>query len=721
MKNGLVWSPDSIMDLTKDTFFSSNGSAVLNNGSLVLGANSNAVFSYTFDTTDNILESDQLNFILQVINSDNTVNSRYDESVQVEAYIQYYEETVDEQGNVSGYILGGNDTYQINPYFRHEVDGYIDSYEIDINKSKVANILVYFINNSENQVTFVSPKLFNSLEIMEAITTYGGGSGGGGDIPTDPDTPTLIESLMLYNPDGKYMIDTMDGELLLETVLSTEDLINYADNNNHQTIMWTFTKVSGTPEVGITQYTYMSVDVGNTSYTIYDYKRKLTARGNGVVKVRVELETNPTIYAERTITIINNNIIDMDLDIETESGSLEGNVATNCTLKLLPENNKTGESPHDDIKITVTSYDGIGEAYIANSVGGLVSEEEYSISGGVVNFVMYGKTNGKVKVTAEIINVVNTHLNMLNPVGFKKEFIVDVAGIPPVLPVYIDTPGGIVIDETMDNLQLYVTSNDERLYYSYSSKSLFGIESVDGQGDAIVVSNSTSYGKILTYTIYPLKPGKVKFWINVETYTTSTIYYLEQEIEIKAIKRLPEIPLIETNTGLFEITTGGGQLEVYPRPNYDWHGGFSFSQVSIDGGSVTISDKGDYALITGDKNGKLNLICKPVNGPQVQCEISVSNQYPEDVALVSGSGEFKIALGGAITVYAEPGNIPNVNYDKYTWTGDYIDSTTKATFTRNNKYVTITGTGLGRLGLNCSRQLDSKLVAYQVIEIVESL
>ena len=153
---GLVFSPKSIMDLNVDTIYESSGTATLNSGSLVLGANSTASFRYTYNTTDNILESEQLQFILNVVNSNTWVNSRYDESVQVECYIQYWKETVDESGNTSGYVLGSTDNYQLMPYFRHENEGYINIYDINITKLKAVSIVIKFINESDASKYFMA-------------------------------------------------------------------------------------------------------------------------------------------------------------------------------------------------------------------------------------------------------------------------------------------------------------------------------------------------------------------------------------------------------------------------------------------------------------------------------------------------------------------------------------------------------------------------------------
>ena len=102
MADNLVFSPDSIIDLTKDVASETTGTVTISDGVLVLSPVSSATFSYSFDTYDNKLKANSLRAVLDVINSNTTVNSRYDESVQVELYIQYYKEVLDSDGSLQG-------------------------------------------------------------------------------------------------------------------------------------------------------------------------------------------------------------------------------------------------------------------------------------------------------------------------------------------------------------------------------------------------------------------------------------------------------------------------------------------------------------------------------------------------------------------------------------------------------------------------------------------
>lgn len=703
MTESLVWNKKSIMDLTIDTMIESTGTATLSDGSLTLGANSSCAFSYTFDTTNNIMETSDLKFILNVINSNETVSSRYDESVQIEAYIQYYEKTVDSSGNITGYLLGGNDTYQINPYFRHEVEGYTDTYEVNIDKNMLSHITIYFINMYDNTITFVNPRVFNSMSVMDAIDEYGGGEEPG------PSEPTLKNDLILYSTSGNYTISNTDGQLTLEVELSDDIIKKYA-NRDEISLRWLCTAKSGQGSALIgpaSDYKYVYID--GVKYTIYNSYRTITAISNGVINVRVEIDGDNTVYAERNITMTNNEVVDMELKIESPSGKVEGTNYSNASIKLLPETNRSGYGgAGDDMKIiSLVTYDG-GEAEIGSWEG--------TIEGGRVNFQIRGKKSGKVKLTVQIIPGVYTNFY---PLGFTKEFIIDVVGIPVLSDLYTRTPNGKVIDVTKEYIDIIVGTNRSN---TLSTSSSYGLESLDGVGQGYVTLLNSSDSKELTYRVYPVAVGKIKFWGNMqEDYSGyKPVGRVEVNIDITALYK--ELTTeITTNTGLFEITQGGGQLEVHCTPNYSYAGDYSFSQVSIDGGSVSIDDKGDYALITADREGKFNLICKPDRGKSVQREINVSNQYPENVQLTCADNIFKVPINGTLIVYAEAGNKPNSNYDRYNWEAEKLDADVGYSGDTWDKNCKFTGTALGKFRLSAVRRVDSKFMTSQVIKVVQTL
>lgn len=709
MIESLVWNKESILNIDKDTMYESTGTVTVSNESLVLEAKSSATYDYTFDTTDNTLETSDLQFILNVINSNTTVSSRYDESVQVETYIKYYEKQVDNSGNVTGYILGNTDTYQINPYFRHESEGYTDTYEVSIEKNYTVELKIKFINNSDNTVTFVNPRVFNSMSVMDAIDEYGGGQSGG-------DTPPLIDALTLYSLEEKYTIDTMDGSLTLQVYIPDE----YVNKHKYKSgsewrigIKFKVTTLSG----NILYYTNRSENIwqdftleDGTKSSVFITSGRYTyamAGGNGKFRVRAELDGDSTIYAERDITVTNNNVNDMQLIIDSASGKIDGNEVLSGRVKILPEMTRRGPGgSFDDVTMQLTSYDG-GDATITSGGGDL--------SGGVIPFTVIGRTNGKVKLTVTTIALSTYSYQRLFPSGFTKEFIIDVVNVTG--HVFVDTPDGTVLDNTKEYIDLILTTN----YGTGMNLNSFSVQSLDGNGKAAaskIINEDYKAG----LRIYALDIGKIKVsgYISNRWVDLSFNDYFEQEIDITGLYK--ELTTeITTNTGLFEITQGGGQLEVHCTPNYSYAGGYSFSQVSIDGGSVSIDDKGDYALITANKEGRLNLICTPTYGKSVQCEISVSNQYPENVQLTCADNIFKVPINGTLMIYAEAGNKPNSNYDKYDWVSEKLDSDVNLEFTGWDKYARYKGLNLGKIRVSAVRKVDSKFMASQVIKVVQSL
>lgn len=714
MVESLVWSPESIMDLSKDTLIDTEttGAVTLSDSVLELNGEARAVFSYTYDAAENILETSDLQLVLDVINSDTTINSRYDESVQVELYMQYYKEELDSSGSVTGYVLGHTETYQINPYFKHEIEGYTNTYEISVDKNRVVYIEVHFINVSENIVKFMNPKIYNSMKVIDAINEYGGGDSGGsggGDVP-------LLKDLTIYVESGSTTLKHFKDKVVLGVAVPHDLLLKYNDGSIH----WTITTLTGEVHWETSHESYYErVETTNDEgapiikdFHISSGKMIFTGLSDGTVRIRASLNVDNTIYDERNISIINCDIKDYSLTINTEDGKIHGSGATNVTVKLLPISGRTNIGTwHAGINVNIKTYD-TGQAKLSSGS----TSGSFKVIDDTFNFSIYGVVDGKILITLENVNINCEYY----PGYFYKEFIVDVVNTVVLPDVYVSSADEGIGNGISESYNLSVSTTRSP---SLRTDSGYGIESIDGNGKAYVKCISTGNSRTLTYEICPMALGKVKFYGNMHEYVSGASIYVgrvEYEFEITALyKELTGT--VETNTGLFEITEGAGQLEVYPRPNYSYYGGYSFSQLSIDGGSVSISDKGDYALITADREGKLELICKPAHGPNLSCEISVSGQYPENVKLVTADNIFKVPINGNLTVYAEAGNNPNSAHNRYGWTGDKLDSDVDYSLSSSNLNTKITGRALGKFKLNCDRYVDGKLMASQVIKVVQSL
>lgn len=722
MTESLVWNKKSIINVDTDTMTKSTGTATVSDGSLILGANSSATYNYSYDTTSKVMQAKNLKFVLDVINSDKTVNSRYDESVQLEIYIQYYKKQLDDKGNVTGYLLGINDTYQINPYFKHEVEGYTNEYEVSINDDMMVLIEINFINTSTNQITFINPKVFNSMTIMDAIDEY-----GGGDKPGGGDTPPLLEDLVIYSTTGDYTIGDTDGHLILQVGVPDEYIVKYTDSFDAVALQWTFTDISGNPRTFKTyehlfkKVTYEETDESGKITTVTKTFRissgqcVLEAYGDGVFKIRVALTDEPTIYAERLITIKNNNVTDMELTIGSPSGKIDGTNYSNASIKLLPETNRNSYTSDVEV-VSLVTYDGYGKAEIGNWKG--------EVQSGIVNFQIKGVAKGKVKLTVRIDGDGPTNTRFF-PIGFTKEFILDVVGVPELTDLYTRLPNGKIIDATKEYIDIIVgTSRAYNLRYSFST---YGLESLDGVGEGYVNLLTESDNKELTYRVYPVAVGKIKFWGNMYEYNTSnynTEYIGRVEVDIDITALYKELTTtLTTNTGLFEITQGDGELEVYCTPNYSYAGKYSFSQASIDGGSVNIGiNNNNYVILTAVKDGRLNLVCKPTRGKAVQHEIVVSGQYPKDVQLTTPDNADMIVAGGQLTITGTPGKPYSTRYYEFKWIIDKINPEVDYNSTMDGySYVTITGKGLGLIRVNCYNYYTKEFLASRIFKVVQSI
>lgn len=709
----LVWDKVSLLDVSKDTMSASTGTVNINEKALVLSAESTATFEYIYDTSSNKLETEDLKFILDVANSDTSVNSRYNEDVQVEVYIQYYEKQVDAYGNVVGYILGNTDTYQINPYFIHETEGYINEYEVKVEKQPWATIQVNFINISENEVTFNNPQMIKSMEIMDAIDEYGGGY--------NPDEPPLENSINIYNIDGSgdYDIGSSSDELTLRVYIPDEL------RSTAIYITWAINAISGNPNY-IATYEDETIVINGLTYNAKNTKVRLKGLANGKIKLTATLGDSAGIYDEQEVTISNCNVTDAELVLLNGDTSIRGAEPVNAQIRFIPALTQSSDSGYMDMRISVDSYDGQGEAFVADINGNYASYADLYCNGGVINCKFKGLAEGMIKIRVQI-DAKDGH-NNIYPIGFTKEFLINVENIPEQAMVEVTTPDGTTIDTSHQSIlveikslvgnlnrgntsieyesinggevvgvvqgtsyetnpvvvkvtgsaigrskilisvytangsflnrvpveinvasltettDIYLVSPDgtemtteiseliliagtRRSYALYNNYINYGVTSLDNTGNAYVEKLTTANAATCEFKLHPISVGRVLFWCELYEYVSGGRYYvgrLEQEINIASMNEL-NIE-VESSTGSFVIDRAGGQLELHPIANYSYAGGFSFRQVSVDGGAVTIEDKGNYALITASTPGKVNIISTPDFGTEVTTEININIQ-----------------------------------------------------------------------------------------------
>lgn len=764
----VVYSKESIVDITTDSTTSTFGTVDISGGQITLGPQSSVSYEYNYEAgQDSSIITDILQLDCSIIGLTTGMTTRYNRYLSVLIKVQYYLEIV--EGETKTYYDGNTDTFEIYPYLSHESNNTL--YNIALQNSYIKKITITYKNNySNDSVKYTNIKLKYSMSLLEAIDKYGGGS------PSVPGS----NSLKFYSVDDKYSIDNYGDSLIMKIdidesnweevvkpyIKHTESItrvsthyynkngINYSFELYNPVMIYTADirwTVRGKSDVkwafsadvyGSEQIMYIKeardlsdeekARLSSETGSVYDreYNRilnsgdcwselkvniksrycKIIGYKTETLVVRAEYIDAPNIYFEQEVKINNCSVVDFKLTFDDNDMEIHGSDIQFATLEIIPSNVIKDEHSKTAANLSCISYDEMGG--IARFVGDDGSENnsvDYSTLPARVK--IKGRNNGKVLFTAKTVG--------LFPEGFSKSWIAEVFDTTDFTDLYTRTPNGKVIDATKEYIDIIVgTNRNYKLGHYYSN---YGLESLDGVGQGYITKLTNYDNKELTYRIYTLTPGKIKFWGEMSAYVSGSYIYVGRvEVDITALYK--ELTTeITTNTGLFEITQGGGQLEVHCTPNYSYAGRYSFSQVSIDGGSVSIDDKGDYALITADKEGRLNLICKPDRGNPVQCEISVSNQYPKDVKLTCADNIFKVPINGTLMIYAEASNKPNSNYDKYEWIGEKLDSDVNWVTTTWDKYAKYKGLNLGKLRVSVQRKVDSKFMASQVVKVVQSL
>lgn len=721
MNESIVWSPDSIMNIAEDTMSSSSGTVSTSGNSLILGAKSEAVYTYTFDTGDNLLKASNLRLSLNVKNSDKTAVSRYNESVQVELIIQYYKEVVGDDGVATGYELGTIDTYQVNPYFNHETDGYFKNYNLDIEDTPLVFIEIKFINTSDNEVTFINPLVINSMTVMDAITAYGGSGGGEGGGGTGPELQ-MINDLVLYSETDNYKIDQYNGKLTLKVSIPPKYF--EGTNNNRLNVSWVFETLSGNPIYGHNNndYNYIINGVQYRADSGICYIERTYS--NGTFKIRasiVDSVTGNIVYDEKTISIINCNIGDVSIEVLDTEGKIRGCDGTKVRFTI---NNNLGNLTGNLLDLEVEKYD-TGQLEIQKFNGG-TSATFLKFVDNVAEAIVGGINDGKAKI-------ILTPDNNVYPTTFKKEFIVDVVEATPS-EIYL------VADKTEirshnDIVNLTVTSNTNTLlsdHYSrikitYPDGGKLGRNNYNGVVDDLNWSWG-GYRNVLTNTTFGLDKGKAILVAEIKTAADSTITYTSEpiEIDITFADEAEPTPVLESSTGVFRIDKGAGQLVLTPIPGYSWYDNYNYSKISVDGGDCDtsyINGRPNKLSIKATKDGTVRITAKPTYGPEISTDIVITGQSPEGVTLSVDTGTTKMLVGNSLIVRATPSNNPNPNNYRFRWDVQKLDTSVdynRSTRDKDTAYE-ITGRAVGRLLVRCMDYNTYALLGTIELEVVSSL
>lgn len=720
MNESIVWSPDSIMNIAEDTMSNSSGTVSTSGSSLILAAKSEAVYTYTFDTSDNMIKASNLRLSLNVKNSDSTAVSRYDESVQVELTIQYYKEVVGNDGVATGYELGTIDTYQVNPYFNHETDGYFKNYDLDIEDTPLVFIEVKFINTSDNEVTFISPLVINSMTVMDAITAYGG-SGGGGGGGTEPELQ-MINDLILYSETDNYKIDVYNGKLTLKVSIPPKYF--EGTNNNRLNVSWVFETLSGNPiyRSGYNNYDYI---INGVQYSANSGVCHIeNTYSNGTFKVRasiVDSVTGNIVYDEKTISIINCNIDDVSIEVLDTEGKIRGCDGTKVRFTI---NNNLGNITGNLLRLTVEKYD-TGQLEIQKFNDGYLATPLKFVDN-VAETIVGGINDGKAKIILKPDNNVY-------PTTFKKEFIVDVVEATPS-EIYL------VADKTEirshnDIVNLTITSNTNTLLdggmssikITYPNGGKLGRNGYNGVADALIWTMSGNRN-VLTNTTFGLDKGKAILVAEMKTIADGTITYTSEPIEINITfaDEAEPTPVLESSTGVFRIDKGGGQLVLTPIPGYSWYDNYDYSKISVDGGDCDtsfINGRPNKLSIKATKDGTVRITAKPTYGPEISADIVITGQSPEGVTLSVDTGTTKMLVGNSLIVRATPSNNPNPNNYRFRWDVQKLDTSVNYNqSTRDNDTAyEITGRSIGRLLVRCMDYNTYALLGTIELEVVDKL
>lgn len=765
----VVYSKESLVDIVTDNTTSTLGTVDISGGQIILGPKSSVSYEYTYEAEQNSsIITDILQLDCSVVGLTQGMNTRYNRYLSILIKVQYYLEIV--EGENKTYYDGNTDTFEIYTYLSHESNNTL--YNIHLQNSYIKKINITYKNDYESDsVKYTDIKLKYSMSLIEAINKYGGGS-------------TFVpgsNSLKFYSVDDKYSIDSYGDSLIMkididesnweevvkpyikseETVYNkhttyydsgglARDFIVYNTVQSYTAkVRWTVRSKSNNTSAfsastyGDEQIIYIKeardlsdeekTRLSSLTGSVYDreYNRilnsgdvcfemkvqiqgrycKIVGYQTDTLIVRAEYIDAPNIYFEQEVKINNCSVVDFKLTFDDNDMEIHGSDIQFATLEVIPSNIKQINSSATAVNLSCISYDEMsGQASIIASDGNGYNSVDCKTLPARVK--VKGRNNGKVLFTAKAVN--------LYPAGFSKSWIAEVFDVPEYSDLYTRTPNGKVIDVTKEYIDIIVGTDRS---YNLKTDSSYGLTSIDGVGRGYITLLTKSNNKELTYRVYPLTPGKIKFWGEMYEYVSGgNVYVGRVEVEVDITELYKELTTeITTNTGLFEITDGDGQLEVYCTPNYNYAGGYSFSQVSIDGGSVSISDKGNSALITANKEGRLNLICRPDRGNPVQCEISVSGQYPENVKLTCADNIFKVALGGQLMIYAEAGNNPKSDYAKYTWITEKLDPDVNFTTSVWDKDMKVNGSALGKIRVSVTRKVDERFMASQVIKVVQSL
>lgn len=164
MADNLVYSQKSLIAPATDLITSQFGDIVRSGDSLTMPAGSSVIYTYNYNTTNNVLRTDNLRFMPN-LSSTSSLGTAYNPIVSVEFKILYYLPVDDT------YEDGASQSFVIYPYFVSESLGYFGYYDIELNNSNfIKSIVITFSNTSNAPVVFRGTSLLYSQSLAQGVT-----------------------------------------------------------------------------------------------------------------------------------------------------------------------------------------------------------------------------------------------------------------------------------------------------------------------------------------------------------------------------------------------------------------------------------------------------------------------------------------------------------------------------------------------------------------------
>ena len=167
------WSRSSITNVALDTINSQSGNASKSGSNIIINKNGSISFLYSYGHTEGNLRTNKFQLNLNIASNNSNEVTRYNTNLAVDIQIQYYEEVLDKNGDVTGYTDGQYDCLSVFPYITSERDGYIKEFIVDLENKYIKNILVTFRYDGENTINIYNPRIYYSMDAVDSVKDAG--------------------------------------------------------------------------------------------------------------------------------------------------------------------------------------------------------------------------------------------------------------------------------------------------------------------------------------------------------------------------------------------------------------------------------------------------------------------------------------------------------------------------------------------------------------------